>query len=68
MESGQGPPCLTGRETTHSGELADRELRGFARGVGAQYIENDVAAKRHTPEHVRPAIGAVAFVLPEGRP
>ena len=68
MESGQGPPCLTGREATHLGKFADRELHSFTHGVGAQYIEDDVATKGHTPEYVRPAIGAVAFVLPEGRP
>jgi len=47
MESGQGPSCLTGREATHLGKFADRELHGFTHGVGAKYVEHYVAAKRH---------------------
>ncbi|RLC71526.1 MAG: hypothetical protein DRI26_04905, partial [Chloroflexi bacterium] len=47
MESGQGPSCLTGREATHLGKFADRELHDFTHGVGAKYVEHYVAAKRH---------------------
>jgi len=47
MESGQSPPCLTGRETTHLGKFADRELHGFAHGEGTKHVEHYVAAKRH---------------------
>jgi len=66
MESGQSPPYLAGREATHLGKFADRELHGFTHGVGAKYVENEVAAKRHTSEHVRPTGIAVAGV-PWGR-
>jgi len=48
------------------GELVNRELRGLAHAIGAQHVENDVAAKRHTPEHARSAGVPVARV-PLGR-
>jgi len=66
MKSGQGPPRLTGRETTHLGKFPDGELHGLPHSESTEHVKNDVAAKRHLPEHIWPWEDAVASVPRDG--